>query len=188
MTKLLYALLPERQDIFPVVYIVVLPLSGRFPLTVSIAHHRFTMRSAQTNCVLIGHFLIPFGKKERDGALMHGRPECIGPQTKQQFKNTCMRFRPYLSFPLGRLIMFPTPGSQSPVFIINKYSPISYLRIIQFPETCRQTKFLFFFGYRISPPFPWRNSHHTRKFKYSISRSTLITPCHDQSSIRKHIQ
>ena len=187
MTKLLYALLPERQDIFPVVYIVVLPFPGRFPLTVGIAHHRLTMRSTQINCILIGHFLIPFGKKERNGTPMHGRPECIGPQAKQQFKNTCMRFRSYLPFPLRRFIMFPAPGSQSPILIIDKYSPISYLRIIQFPETCGQTQFLFFFGYRIGPPFPWGNSHHTRKFKHSIGRSTLITPCHNQSSVRKYI-
>ncbi|MPM46735.1 hypothetical protein SDC9_93441 [bioreactor metagenome] len=109
-----------------------------------------------------------------------------------------MRIRAYLTVSRSRIltvslshlrfVVIAAPRIQSPIFVIDKDSPISHRRNFQPFKVGLKLKHLPRCRFTIGPPLPWRNSHHAYKSHQPVGRSAFIATQHSQPVFIPHAQ
>ena len=178
-----HTIFPKLINGRTVIHVIVCSFSTYFPFSGSIARHWFAVGSSHKDAILFRCFPIALRQKERQGTLMHSRPVGIGPQTKQQLKNTFVGTRPDFSFHIRRFVSLVTPRHQSPIFIINKDAPILHRRRLQLSKLARKAECLFLLRSHIRPPFPRGNAQQTGYFKYAVGCTVTVAAGYYQLSI-----
>ena len=124
------------------------------------------MGRTYNNTKRVCHLTITRYGKEAWRTLVHSRPEGIGTQTQHQFKKFTISLRPHIVF---------RPLTQTPVLIIDKNATVLHRGGMFYAEGVGQRERIRT-GIRtyIAPPYPRRDTCHTRKFQQAISRTTGI--------------
>ena len=152
--RFLNSLFPEPAYFLTIADPIVLACCAARPFYRSTAQKRLTMGRAHINAVFFSNLTITGSHEERICNLMHCRPECIGTQPKQKFKNLLMSLRAYLTLDSRRLIILAAPWHHAPILVIDKYTTVLHTRALLSMETRREEKRIHPGRSDICPPFP----------------------------------
>lgn len=151
---LLCTLLPRERSVFPIICVIMLPLSNHFPLAIDVTRRQFAVQDTRVGYMLVNRFLVPFNGGRESKTLVRNQPRYVNPRAGRRFGGAYVHFQPCLSFPLKELVVFPAPKDRSPIFVVGGCSPVDCLEVVRFPRAYERAGFLFFFKCHVDPPFP----------------------------------
>ena len=176
----LHAVFPVFVDVLFIDRIVPrFPRIFAIPLRASdiVAQHRFDVRGAHDNGIVIRHNLVLLVTVEGDCttiAIVHGWPEMVGSEAQQQFKNlgVCPGTE---SVSLFRREILHRPGAESPHLIIDEDAAIFDRRWSDAQPLRRNIKRLAMKGCHIRPPVPRRDADALGEFINPVGGTAAVT-------------
>ena len=81
---------------------------------------------------------------------------------------------------IGRQV---APVAQTPVFVIDKYTPICHRGHLPVIIAVGQREPASVFWCGITPPYPWRNARQARQFQYAVGRASAIVALYNNVSV-----
>src|SRR5262249_53329226 len=105
---------------------IVIVLRFVRPLSNVVTQHRFGMRRAHDDCVLVGYNLVLCVDIESLGAPMHRRPKGIGFESEQELEYPGVGLRTNVSE--LRIESLCSPWLQTKIFVIEKDATVLYRR------------------------------------------------------------
>ena len=169
------ALLPILLYLLLVGHIVpVLVCSGAVtpasPFPFIVAKHLFAVARAEHDVVFLRHGKVGLVCPESLRAQVHGRPQRVGTQTKEQLH--------YLGVAVGTHILavgihvLGSPRLESPVLVVDEYAAVFHRRLTRHAASCRGIQLFLMRRNDVGPPDVRRYAHQTRHLEDGVSRAT----------------
>ena len=155
---------------------------GYIPLAYIVAQKRFTVRGSYDDAARVSNSLVAWCKEECLCTLVHSRPDGIGTQAQQQLEYLAISAGTYL--PIGVwLECIAAPRTDTPVFIVDKDTPIGYTRALLCGKVSAKHQPVTTLRHYIAPPYPRRDTSHARELQQSICHSPAISTLYEDASI-----
>ena len=184
---LLEALYPVFLHVIPVGDEVIRAASVLVPFRNIVPQKGFTMRRTHHDVERVGQLPVTRNGKERLRALMHARPERVGPEAKHQLEDPAVGLGTYGA--LGRLRFYGLmcPYACGPVLVVDEDAAILNRWALKLVEVAHHVELLLTLRCHVAPPYPGRHTCLTRQLQDAVGRTaTVITYYIYMSAIDRH--
>ena len=169
------ALLPVLLYFLLVGHIVpVLVCSGAVtpasPFPFIVAKHLLAVARAEHDVVFLRHGKVGLVCPESLRAQVHGRPQRVGTQAKEQFHHLGVAVGTHI-IAVG-IHVLGRPRLESPVLVVDEYAAVFHRRLTRYAASCRGIQLFLMRRNDVGPPDVRRYAHQTRHFEDGVSRAT----------------
>ncbi len=147
------------------------------PFVHVVAQQRFAVRRTDGYAATVGHGLCARNLEECRGSGVHARPDGVGSEAHEQLEHAAIGVAAYRAeggFVVGRI----APGTQTPVFVINKNAAKFHRSALQSTVVAVYNEPVAPLRLHVAPPYPRVNAGHAREFEQSVGRTATVSSHH----------